>query len=107
MVERSRLPDIERMDYLAAALARVSEGLALSPLMPGSMQPLAQQRTGPRSARRHDRSQSDLRWFQDHLTANIGSKTVCVILDIVDLDGEAAVGVLQQAIWNGTAARTL
>ena len=47
------------------------------------------------------------RWFQDHLTANIGSKTVCVILDIVDLDGEAAVGILQQAIWNGTAARTL
>jgi hypothetical protein len=28
-----------------------------------------------------------------------------VILDVVDLDGEA--GVLEQAIWKGTAARTL
>jgi hypothetical protein len=41
---------------------------------------------------------------QDHLTANIGSRPG-VILDIVDLDGEAAVGVLEQAIWKGSAAK--
>jgi hypothetical protein len=40
------------------------------------------------------------RWFQDHRTANIGL-TTSVSFDVIDLDGEAAIAVLEEATAEG------
>jgi hypothetical protein len=87
----------ERVDHLDAALRYASQGVPVFPLAPRSKFPLISAANGGHGLLDATTDAAQIQaWWMAHPTANIGRRTG-LSFDVVDLDGEAAVDVVEQA----------